>query len=97
MFFCRNQRAYPASEWTTQSSELSNARAQRECSLLVFIRPSCTCNASIRSIHSISYRVSGVSPVLRIGVAEAMGEERCYEAEYGSGTRSVIERVFDVQ
>jgi len=36
--------------------------------------------------------------MLRIGVAEeALGKERCYEAEYGPGTRSVNERVFDVQ
>jgi len=27
--------------------------------------------------------MSGVSPMLRIGVAEAVGEGRCYEAEYG--------------
>jgi len=59
--------------------------------------PSCTSDASIRSIHSISCRMSGVSSMLRIGVAEAMGEERCCEAEYRPGTRSVIERVFDVQ
>jgi len=29
--------------------------------------------------------------MLRMGVAEAVGEGRCYEAEYGPSTRSVIE------
>jgi len=59
--------------------------------------PSCTSDASICSIHSISCRMNGVSSMLRIGVAEAMGEERCCEAECRPGMRSVIERVFDVQ
>jgi len=35
--------------------------------------------------------------MLRIGVAEAMVEQRCCEADYRPGMRSVIERVFDVQ
>jgi len=60
---------YPSSEWPTQLPEMCNARAQRERSLLFFIRLSCTSNASIRSINSISC-MSGVSPTPRLGVAE---------------------------
>jgi len=85
---------YPASEWTTQPPELSNGRAQRECSLLL-IRLSCTSNVSVRAIHSISCRMSGVSPMLRIGVAEAMEKKRCYEAEYGL-VRGALLRGFSV-
>ena len=90
--FCRNQRVYPASERSIQPLNFPMQGLNANAS-----SPSCTSDASIRSIHSISCRMSGVSSMLRIGVAEAMGEERCCEAECRPGMRSVIERVFDVQ
>ena len=57
---------------------------------------SCTSNASIRSIHSTSCRISGASSMLRIGVTEAMEKKHCYEARMGQ-VRGALLRVFDVQ
>jgi len=43
-----------------------------------------------------AYHVMWTGILLRLGVTEAMGEEYCYEGEYGLRTRSIIGSVLDI-
>jgi len=43
-----------------------------------------------------AYHVVWAAILLRLAVAETMGEEHCYKGKYGPSTRSVIGSVLDI-